>query len=87
MDEFSSISDILGKRQYLFSGKKTERGEILKSFAEKLGWFDSKGKPAIGRVARAVQGIPTGDLYYIQKQCDSYKGPWAKAFHGMMKPR
>ncbi len=60
------------------SSRKTERGEFLKLFASKIN------KP-IGYVAMRLKGIPTEDLYFIQKQCDQYKGEWAKCFYGMLK--
>lgn len=60
------------------TSRKTERGEFLKYFSEKIG------KP-IGYAAMKLKGIPTEDLYFIQKACDQYDGPWAKCFYGSLK--
>lgn len=60
--------------------RATERGELLKYFAEKTG------KP-IGYIAFKLTGIPTKDVYYIKSSCDQYRGEWAKAFYGQLKRR
>ena len=58
--------------------QRVERGEFLKRFAEKTG-------RTIPFIAFKLQGVPTEDLYAFEKQCDSYKGPWSKAFFGALK--
>src|SRR4051812_5714113 len=72
------IADYL--KDKVVSGQKrtTERGELLKKFAEKTG------KP-LRYIAFRLTKIPTADLYFIEKKCDTYKGPWGKAFFGMLK--
>ena len=80
MSDYKSIQDVLPLKYVSSNTKKTERGEFLKYFAEKIG------RP-IGYVAMRLKRVPTTDLYFIQKQCDSYEGPWSKAFYGMLKVR
>jgi hypothetical protein len=80
MDEggMKPIQSLLPLTPVVTKTKKTERGEFLKKFGEKIG------KP-IGYVAMRLTGVPTADFYFIEKQCDNYKGPWAKCFYGMLK--
>lgn len=63
---------------------KTERGELLEYFSHKTGW-------PIGRVAGLLKGMhDLKTLYYIRSAADAYERegePWAKAFHGMLKPK
>lgn len=68
------------KRFAIVSTRKSERGDMLKIFSEKTG------KP-IRYIAFRLTGIPTSDLYFIDKQCEAYKGPYGKAFFGMLKKR
>ena len=74
--------DIPNIEKYTLQNKSkiTERGEFLKLFSQKIG------KP-IGFVAMKLKGIPTSDLYILQKNCDQYKGEWSKAFYGQLIPR
>ncbi len=61
--------------------KKTERGELLKEFAEKLS------KP-IGYVAMRLKGFSVQDMYYIRSIAEdgARRGePWAKVFYGSLK--
>lgn len=72
-------SDLFGNKRITLSNKRTsERGELLKYFAEKTG------KP-IKYIAFRLTMVPTADLYFMQKQCDTYKGPFSKCFFGMLK--
>lgn len=62
--------------------RKTERGELLRYFARKLGM-------PIPRVAAKLgPGLSVEDLYFVKSASDAYeregKGPWAKAFNGML---
>ena len=81
-DTVKSASDLFGNYRMPVpaSTRKTERGEFLKRFAAKTG-------RTIPFIALKLQGVPTEDLYAFEKQCDSYKGPWSKAFFGALKPR
>lgn len=62
--------------------KKTERGELLKYFAERVD------KP-IGYVAMRCSGMKVEDLYFLKAIADKYslegKGPWAKCWYGALK--
>ncbi len=81
VDGFQSAQDLFGNRRFaVSSSKKTERGELLKYFAQKTG-------KSIGYIAFRLTKIPTADLYFIQKRCDEYDGPWSKAFFGMLKAK
>lgn len=68
--------------------KATERGELMKYFAERLNPGRVRdGYPAmsIPRIARLVVAIPTQDLYYLKSVCD--KAPdFAKKFWWEIKP-
>ena len=70
----------LFKLPIIVNDRRTERGEFLKRFSNKMGY-------SIGRIAKMLQGIPTEDLYFIEKQCNNYNGAWGKAFNGMLKVR
>ncbi len=78
MDEYKSATDLFGSYRFLPKKKGSERGMLMEYFAEKTG------KP-LKYIAFRLAGIPTYDLYHIKKQCDIYKGPWTKAFYGMLK--
>lgn len=62
--------------------RQSERGELLRYFSTQTG------RP-IPMLARKLQGLEMQDLYFIKSSCDSYaregKGPFAKAFFGMLK--
>lgn len=74
-----SISDLIKDRVVVkATSRTTERGEFLK-------YFSSKIEKPVGYVAMRLKGIPTEDLYFIQKSCDQYNGPWAKCFYGSLK--
>lgn len=36
---------------------------------------------------RYLAGIPTSDLYHLDKMCEKYSGPYSKAFFGSLKAR
>ena len=53
--------------------KKTERGELMKYFCERLNSARSvDGLPPVtmGRMGKMLQQIPTKDLYYLKSVCD-----------------
>ena len=75
------IGDVYTRKfEVVQKSRATERGDLLKYFSEKTG------RP-IKYIAFRLTAIPTSDLYHLQKQCDTYKGPWAKAFFGQLKVR
>lgn len=63
--------------------KATERGELLKYFAQKLN------RP-IPYVAFRLTGMDIPTLYYIKSECGQaeYRGiPWGAAFYTSIKPK
>ena len=78
-DDYKSATDLFGNYRLVPSKRReTERGMLLEYFSKKTG------RP-IKFIAFKLTSIPTPDLYHIKKQCDIYKGVWAKAFFGMLK--
>lgn len=77
VNEPKALSDLFGNKTFQKS-RKTERGELLKYFAEKTG------KP-IGYMAMRCTKFSVKDLYYIKSSCDQYDGPWSKCFYGSLK--
>ena len=68
--------------------KKTERGEIMRYFMERLN--DSRrqdGIPALtmGRMGKLLEKIPTKDLYYLKSVCDSAQN-FSKKFWYELNP-
>lgn len=69
------------------SGKRvaSERAELIGYFAKKLGWENGRVIAKIGHLKELR------DLYYMKSVCDGYeregKGPWGKAFNGMLRVR
>ena len=62
---------------------KTERGELLKYFAQKLNL-------TIPRVAFHLTGFKLPDLYYMKSVCDDEErrgNIWAKVWWGSIKVR
>lgn len=68
--------------------KATERGELLKYFAERINPArvrDGYAAMSIPRIARLMVAIPTQDLYYLKSVCD--KAPdFSKKFWWEIKP-
>lgn len=78
---FQTGNDLFGNKRFVVTkSRESERGQLLKYFAQKTG------KP-IGYIAFRLTKVPTGDLYHIQKTCDAYDGAWSKCFFGMLKPK
>ncbi|MBM3261130.1 hypothetical protein FJY93_01790 [Candidatus Kaiserbacteria bacterium] len=53
--------------------RRTERGELMKYFRERLNpGRRQEGLPAItmSRMGKLLEGIPTKDLYYLKSVCD-----------------
>lgn len=67
--------------------RRTERGELMKYFCEKLNIARKQdGLPPLNmpRMGRILQGIPTKDLYYLQSVCDDAKN-FSKKFWWELK--
>lgn len=82
--QLRSAMDLFGNMQIVPTRRTSERGELLKYFAQKTG-------RKIGHIAYRVQGLELRDLYYMKSAASQYenenKGPFAKAFFGMLKTR
>jgi len=75
-------TDLFGAERYIRNANKrtTERGTWLEHFAMKTG-------RDIKYIAFKLTGVPTADLAAFDKQCETYKGGYAKAFFGALKVR
>lgn len=60
--------------------RETLRGNFVTRFALKTG------KPE-GYIRYRLTGIPTADLFCLEKNADNYKGEWSKAFFGQLIPK
>ncbi|OGG72246.1 hypothetical protein A3H77_01625 [Candidatus Kaiserbacteria bacterium RIFCSPLOWO2_02_FULL_56_11] len=69
--------------------RKTERGELMRFFVRHLNYSRARdGLPTItmGRMGRILEGIPTADLYYLQKVCSQAKN-FSKKFWWEVDPK
>jgi hypothetical protein len=69
--------------------RKTERGELMRFFVRHLNLARKQdGLPAItmGRMGKILEGIPTADLYYLQKVCSTAKN-FGKKFWWKVDPK
>lgn len=86
-----TITDIFGGLSFpapVKKSRRTERGDFLDTFtarinAERDGVKYKKFTKA--RIAFFISHIPTSDLYFFLKQCESYSGPFSKCFFGSLK--
>jgi len=71
------------------SDRRTERGELMQYFVDKLNVSrkdDGLSEITIARMGRILQGIPTKDLYYLKSVCDDAPN-FSKKFWFETKPR
>ncbi len=71
------------------SGRKTERGELMRFFMTHLNAGRAKDHlPLItmSRMGLIIQGIPTKDLYYLKSVCDKAKH-FSKKFWWEIDPK
>jgi len=76
-----SLANLIQQRAPAQKSRATERGELLKYFAGKLG-------RDIRYVAFKVTKMSVQDLYYLKSSCDAYEqmgNPWARGFYGSLK--
>ena len=69
--------------------KRTERGELMKYFLEKLNAHRTADgfKPmTMGHMGKLLQKIPTKDLYYLQSVCDKAEN-FSKKFWWEINPK
>lgn len=68
---------------------RNERDEMLELFLARLNAGNiADGYPKIthARVAKMLEGIPTGDLFAVYKKCDSYR-KFGAGLRYELKPR
>lgn len=69
--------------------RKTERGELLKYFCERINaerLADGYPKITIGRMGKMLEKVPTKDLYYLKRVCDDAKN-FSKRFWVELNPK
>ena len=68
---------------------RSEREELLELFLHRLNAariLENYPKLTHGRLAKALQGVPTGDLYPFYKQCDQARH-FSRFFWWSLKPK
>lgn len=76
-------------KRSLTDARKTERGELMRYFVERLNRSRVRdGLPpiAMGRMGKMLEKIPTKDLYYIQSVCDRAEN-FSKRFWWLLNPK
>ena len=69
--------------------RETERGELLQYFRQRLNVDRVRdGYPPLtmGRMGKALEKIPTKDLYYLKKVCDDAQN-FSKKFWWEINPK
>lgn len=69
--------------------RKTERGELMRFFVRHLNISrkqDGLVPLTMARMGRILEGIPTADLYYLQKVCTTAKN-FSKRFWWEIDPK
>lgn len=83
MNQPKRLGDMMPKFEPPKKSRKTERGELLKYFAQKIN------KP-IGYVAFRLAKFSVQDMYFIKSDCDQAqtKGiAWGAAFYSSIKDK
>ena len=68
--------------------RRTERGELMEYFCEKLNRDrvrDGLPKIRMARMGKLLEKIPTKDLYYIKRLCDDAQN-FSKKFWYLLNP-
>ena len=76
-------------KHLLDDSKKTERGELMKYFCQRLNaqrMRDNYPKITMGRMGKILQQIPTKDLYYLKRVCDDAQS-FSKKFWWEVDPK
>ena len=76
-------------KRKLADEKKTERGELLKYFCERINpqrIHDGYPRITIARMGKTLEKIPTKDLYYLKRVCDDAQN-FSKKFWWLLNPR
>ncbi len=69
--------------------RKTERGELMKYFCQRLNsqrMRDNYPKITMGRMGKILERIPTKDLYYLKRVCDDAQS-FSKKFWWEVDPK
>lgn len=83
-----SIGEIK-KEVKLEKSRKTERGELMRFFTRHLNHSrvaDGHAPITMARMGAILEGIPTGDLYYLQSVCTKAKN-FSKKFWWEVDPK
>jgi hypothetical protein len=73
----------------LAEARKTERGELMKYFCQRLNpqrIRDNYPRITMGRMGKLLEKIPTKDLYYLKRVCDDSKD-FSKKFWWEINPK
>lgn len=76
-------------KRKLSQERKTERGELLKYFCERVNAQrirDNYPKITIARMGKTLEKVPTKDLYYLKRVCDDAKN-FSKKFWWEINPK
>ncbi|HEY4522388.1 MAG TPA: hypothetical protein VJH91_02000 [Candidatus Paceibacterota bacterium] len=76
-------------KKTLQTTRETERGELLQYFRQRLNVDRVRdGYPPLtmGRMGKALEKIPTKDLYYLKKVCDDAQN-FSKKFWWEINPK
>ena len=76
-------------KRSLADAKKTERGELMRYFCQRLNVpriQDNYPRITMGRMGKILQKIPTKDLYYLKRVCDDAKN-FSKKFWWEVDPK
>ena len=84
------ISNLLAKYTPQKKTRRTERGDLIGYFLEKIntGRGEKYKKLNYGAIAYFLTKIPTSDLYYIKSTCDAWEKqnrPWGALFWTLLK--
>jgi len=76
-------------KRAMSKSRKTERGELMKYFCERINsgrLRDGLAKITMGRMGKTLEKIPTKDLYYLKSVCDKAEN-FGKKFWWEVKPK
>lgn len=83
------IGKHIAKKAGTTTDRRTERGELMRYFCKRLNIDrirDNLGTITMSRMGRILEGIPTKDLYYLQRVCDDSRH-FSKKFWWEVDPK
>lgn len=89
MELVTDYLEIIRRRRAQKGLPRNEREEMLELFMAKLNAArikDGFSKLSYGRLAKALQGVPTADLYAFYRQCEQAKS-FSRYFWWALKPK